>query len=31
MMYVQHFHPELIDPTRPTWAFGFWTKDAAKK
>ena len=23
-------YPELIDPHRPTWAFGFWTKNASE-
>ena len=31
MIFVQHFYPELVDPHRPTWAFGFWTKGAEDK
>ena len=31
MLIVRRFYPELLDPARPGWAFGFWTEGAANK
>jgi hypothetical protein len=28
--YVIKNYPELLDPSRSSWAFGIWTENAAK-